>query len=322
MVGLARILSIQGNPQFLSEYLNLCEVIVKCSNSAQNIDLDNHLKKQVFAFIQEQERTMDEEILLSKDSSYEITKQLEAQTQEWLETLPKCDPKIVRSHQEKFEWMVTFNKDAAYKALLKDPKRAAIELAQEAQGFNIKFIQRMRENILGFNKIETDSKADIARIAEKIQQYQSTKQDQLGMAQVKDVIRAAFYFQDVVALKNAFIEFLRRSSPSCLYGQADYGDDYEKLHQLQSKFVILEMKPKLTSIHNITLVVATAGGNIIGEVQMKILRNAVEEKHKFMNHILYELKRMFETPWEQSLRNNQFGKIISKMYFKAVNEIW
>jgi len=57
----------------------------------------------------------------------------------------------------------------------------------------------------------------------------------------------------------------------------------------------MEIKPKLTiPLQNVTLVLATYGGAIIGEVQLII---ETEELHSsdFKDHIFYELLRAHET---------------------------
>ena len=49
----------------------------------------------------------------------------------------------------------------------------------------------------GYHKVKGDSKADIVRISEKLEQYKKEFEDPYGIAFVKDVVRMAFYFSDV-----------------------------------------------------------------------------------------------------------------------------
>lgn len=77
------------------------------------------------------------------------------------------------------------------------------------------------------------------------------------------------------------------------------------MHETQSAYTIMEIKPKLTTpVHNVTLVVATVYGMIIGELQLKIEQNDKQSYVAFKKHIIYELERMHETPWIFRGRSN------------------
>jgi hypothetical protein len=49
--------------------------------------------------------------------------------------------------------------------------------------------------------VKGDSKADVVRIAEKIEQYKEEFKDPYGIAYVKDVVRMAFYFSNAISLQ-------------------------------------------------------------------------------------------------------------------------
>jgi hypothetical protein len=128
----------------------------------------------------------------------------------------------------------------------------------------MKFMERIRENLTGYHKIKGDTKSDVLRIAEKLEQYK-TDEDSTGLMYIKDIVRMAFYFPDALSLKEAFIEFQKKSSPSCLNVSLNHG--YKIMNEGQKTFTIMEIKSKLTTpLQNVTMVVCSVGGAVIGEV--------------------------------------------------------
>jgi hypothetical protein len=82
---------------------------------------------------------------------------------------------------------------------------------------------------------------------------------------IKDIIMMAFYFPDALSLKEAFIEFQKKSSPTCL--GVIFNRGYKIMNEGQTAFTIMEIKSKLTTpLQNVTLVVSSVGGAAIGEV--------------------------------------------------------
>ena len=138
----------------------------------------------------------------------------------------------------------------------------------------------------GYKAFSCDTKADMMRLCTKVDQLKAEHKDPHGVQYVKDFVRQTFVFSSVNELVTAFEAFVNNRHhvvrPRCGIG-------------IDEQYTIIEVKSKLTTpLQNITLVVMCTG-MIIGELQLR-----VEQRHSaddiFLDHWLYELKRMFDEP--------------------------
>ena len=121
----------------------------------------------------------------------------------------------------------------------------------------MRFMERMLDNVHGYDKVKGDQKADVIRITQKLDEYQKQRTDLKPAAQLKDIVRLTFFYKDVDSLKASFAQFYENSIPNCVDQTWDRSTLYN-LFKIQGKYTILEIKPKLnTPLLNVTVVVAS-----------------------------------------------------------------